>query len=206
MPGGGNSGFPRLLEVTEPFSIFPWGSRRTHVQNVPWPSSLPRRQSGHLSPLPAISAPPALVKPGSAADFGSEPRQVAVESSPEGDPALVWVRPDGRLPVTCFPGAQTELFSNHILITLGEKTRGLGDFFKKYVWGPGVGDTGLPGRVNFLLFITNRGPFLCFDDSRSGISKKARFFLTTPICRKRLRLSTNPGSAAPSMHFRGYTN
>ena len=134
---GDNSGFPRLLEVTEPFSIFPWGSRRTFVRNVPCPSSLPWQQSGHLSPLPAISAPPALVKPGSAADFGSEPRQVAVESSPEGDPALVWVRPDGRLPVTCFPGAQTELFSTHIIITHGEKTRGLGDFFKNMFGGLG---------------------------------------------------------------------
>ena len=132
---GDNSGFPRLLEVTEPFSIFPSGSRRTLVRNVPWPSSLPRRQSGHLSPLPAISAQPALGNLGSAAGFCSEPRQVAVKSNPEGDPALGRVRPTGRLPVTCFTGAQTELGSNYILITLGEKTRGQGDFLKNNFGG-----------------------------------------------------------------------
>jgi hypothetical protein len=68
---------------------------------------------------------------GSAAGLCSEPRQVAVKSSPEGDPALGRVRPTGRLPVTCFPGAQTELGSNYIVTTLGEKTRGQGDFLKK---------------------------------------------------------------------------
>ena len=72
---------------------------------------------------------------GSAAGFCSEPRQVAVKSSPEGDPALGRVRPTGRLPVTCFTGAQTELCSNYILITLGEKTRGQGDFLKNNFGG-----------------------------------------------------------------------
>ena len=60
----------------------------------------------------------------SAAGLCSGPRQVAVKSSPEGDPALGRVRPTGRVPVTCFPGAQTELGSTYILITPGEKTRG----------------------------------------------------------------------------------
>ena len=132
---GINSGFPRLLEVTEPFSIFPSGSRRTLVRNVPWPSSLSRRQSRHLSPLPAISAQPALGNLGSAAGFCSVPRQVAMKSNPEGDPALGRVRPDGRLPVTCFTGAQTELGSNYIVTTLGEKTRGQGDFLKNNFGG-----------------------------------------------------------------------
>jgi hypothetical protein len=45
------------------------------------------------------------------------------------------VRPDGRLPVTCFTAAQTELCSNHILITPGEKTRGQGGFLK-IILGP----------------------------------------------------------------------
>ena len=61
---------------------------------------------------------------GSAAGFCSEPRQVAMKSSPEGDPALGRVWPTGRIPVTCFPGAQTELCSTFIVITLDEKTRG----------------------------------------------------------------------------------
>jgi hypothetical protein len=55
---------------------------------------------------------------GSAAGFCPEPRQVAMKSSPEGDPALGRVRPTGRVPITCFPGAQTELCSNYILISL----------------------------------------------------------------------------------------
>ena len=60
----------------------------------------------------------------------SGPKQVAVKSSPEGDPALGRVRPTGRLPVTCFPGAQTELCSTYILTTLAEKTRGQEDFLQ----------------------------------------------------------------------------
>ena len=32
--------------------------------------------------------------------FGSWPQQVAVGFSPEGDPSLVWVRPNDRFPVT----------------------------------------------------------------------------------------------------------
>ena len=72
---------------------------------------------------------------GSAAGFCSEPRQVAVKSSPEGDPALGRVRPTGRLPVTCFTGAQTELCNNYILTTLAEKTRGQRDFLKNNFGG-----------------------------------------------------------------------
>ena len=53
-----------------------------------------------------------------------------MKSSPEVDPALGRVRPTARLPVTCLTGAQTELSSNYILITPGEKTRGLGNFWK----------------------------------------------------------------------------
>jgi hypothetical protein len=64
------------------------------------------------------------------------PSQVAVKSSPEGDPALGRVRPTGRVPVTCFTGAQTELGSNYILVTRGEKTRGAERFFEKYFWVP----------------------------------------------------------------------
>lgn len=74
---------------------------------------------------------------GSMAGFCSEPRQVAVKSSLEGDPALGRVRPTGRVPVTCFPGAQTELCSNYIIITLGKKTRGQGDFLKNNFGGLG---------------------------------------------------------------------
>jgi hypothetical protein len=81
-------------------------------------------------------------KLGSVAGFCPLPRQVAVKSSPEGDPALGWVRPDGRLPVTCFPGAQTELFSPHIIIILGENTRGQEDFLKN-IFGPGDRDASL---------------------------------------------------------------
>lgn len=126
---GDNSGFPRLLEVTEPFSIFPSGSRRTLVRNVPWPSTLLRRRSGHLSTLPAISAQPALGNPRVGGRLLLVPKQVAVKSSLESDPSLGWVRPTGRLPVTFCTGAQTELCSPYIIITLGEKTRGQGDFF-----------------------------------------------------------------------------
>jgi hypothetical protein len=64
-----------------------------------------------------------------------------VKSSPEGDPALGRVRPAGRLPVTCFTGAQTELCSNYIVTTLGEKTRGQGDFLKKNFGGLEEKDT-----------------------------------------------------------------
>ena len=81
------------------------------------------------------------------------PRQVAVKSSPEGDPALGRVRPAGRLPVTCFTGAQTELGSNYILATLGEKTRGQGEFLKnifgRLIWGR----LALSARGNGLFFI-----------------------------------------------------
>jgi hypothetical protein len=132
---GDNSGFPRLPKVTEPFSIFLSGSRRTPVRNAPWPSSLPRRQSGHLSPLPEISAQPALGIHRVSGRLLLRPKQVAVKFSPEGDPALVWVRPTGRLPVTFFTGAQTDLCSNYIVITLGEKTRGQGDFLKNNFGG-----------------------------------------------------------------------
>jgi hypothetical protein len=72
---------------------------------------------------------------GSGTGFCSEPRQVAVKPNLEGDPALGRVRPTGRIPVTCFPGAQTELCSNHILISLGKKTRGQGDFLKNNFGG-----------------------------------------------------------------------
>jgi hypothetical protein len=58
-----------------------------------------------------------------------------VKSNPEGDPALGRVRSDDRLPVTCFPGAQTELGSKNILITLGEKTRWKRDFLKNNFGG-----------------------------------------------------------------------
>ena len=72
---------------------------------------------------------------GSAAGFCSEPRQVAMKSSLEGDPAPGRVRSTDRLPVTCFTGAQTELCSNYILISLGKKTRGQGDFLKNNFGG-----------------------------------------------------------------------
>ena len=74
---------------------------------------------------------------GSAAGLCPEPRQVAVKSSPEGDPALGRVRPTGHVPVTCFPGAQTELCSTYIVITRGEKTRGQRDFLKNNFGGLG---------------------------------------------------------------------
>jgi hypothetical protein len=118
---------------------------------VPWPSSLPWRQSGHLSPLPAISAQPALGNLGSAAGSCSEPRQVAVKSSPEGDPALGRVRPDGRLPVTCLAGAQTELCSNYIITSLGEKTRAW-DIFFKICLGPQIGSRARQDRGNAFFY------------------------------------------------------
>ena len=128
---GDNSGFPRLLEVTEPFSIFPSGSRRTPVRNVPWHHSLHRQRSRHLSPLPAISAQPALGNPWVSGRLLLEPKQVTVKSSPEGDPALGRVRPDGRLPVTCFTGAQTERPSKYIINHPSEKNKSTGIFFEK---------------------------------------------------------------------------
>ena len=64
---------------------------------------------------------------------------MAVKSNPEGDPALGRARPDGRLPVTVFTGAQTELGSNYILIILPKKTRGQGDFLKNIFEVPEMG-------------------------------------------------------------------
>ena len=58
----------------------------------------------------------------------SGPKQVALRFSPEGDPALVWVRPAGRLPVTVFTGAQTERPSNHINNHPEAKSKGLQKF------------------------------------------------------------------------------
>ena len=57
------------------------------------------------------------------AAVGSGPKQVAVMSSPEGDPTLFRVRPISRLPVTVFTGAQTERPSKYILVILSENAR-----------------------------------------------------------------------------------
>jgi len=90
---------------------------------------------------------------GSAAGSCSEPRQVAVKSNPEGDPALGRVRSDDRLPVTCFPGAQTELGSKYILITLGENTRGRRELLKNIFGGLSLGTPALSARGDGLFFI-----------------------------------------------------
>jgi hypothetical protein len=70
---------------------------------------------------------------------GSGPKQVAVKSSPEGDPALVWVRPDGRLPVTVFTGAQTERPSNYYLSHLCRKRKTSHEIFYQKNWQAGTG-------------------------------------------------------------------
>ena len=132
---GDSSENPRLPGTTKPFSLLPQGKA---------PDLRPERSVAILS-APAAERAVAfsgyssrlthLLDGGSMEAVGSGPKQVAVKSSPEGDPALVWVRPAGRLPVTVFTGAQTELGSKYILITLAEKTRGQGDFFiKKIGW------------------------------------------------------------------------
>ena len=59
----------------------------------------------------------------------SGPKQVALKFSPKGDPALMWVRPAGRLPVTVFTGAQTERPSVYIYNHLFRRGKGLGKFF-----------------------------------------------------------------------------
>ena len=64
---------------------------------------------------------------------GSGPKQVAVKSSPEGDPALVWVRPDDRLPVTVFTGAQTERPSDYHINHPFRKHKGPVRFFIKKI-------------------------------------------------------------------------
>jgi hypothetical protein len=57
------------------------------------------------------------------------------------------VRPDGRLPFTFFTGARTDLYRNYIIITLGEKTRAQGIFYKKN-WGAQTGTyTAPPGEA-----------------------------------------------------------
>ena len=110
-------------EVAEHLS----GTFRGHLHCLGGRAGIYRRcrQSAPSRPLRTL---------GSAAGSCSVPRQVAVKSSPEGDPALGRVRSVGRLPVTCFTGAQTELGSNCILVTLGEKTRGQGNFWKIILW------------------------------------------------------------------------
>jgi hypothetical protein len=158
---GVNSGFPRLPKVTEPFSIFPSGSRRTSVRNVPWPSSLPRRQSGHLSPLPAISAQPALVNPWVGGRLLLEPKQVAVKFSPEDDPNLVWVRPTGRLPVTFFTGARAERPSKHIINHPAGKNKGAGRYFEKYFYGSEIGKPALGHFLSAPLIYSPGGLIFC---------------------------------------------
>jgi hypothetical protein len=61
----------------------------------------------------------------------SGPKQVAVKFSPEGDPALFRVRPDGLLPVTVFTGAQTDRPSNYDINHLCQKHKGPVRFFIK---------------------------------------------------------------------------
>jgi hypothetical protein len=77
----------------------------------------------------------------------SDPKQVAVKFSPEGDPALFRVRPAGRLPVTVFTGAQTERLSNHIINHPFRKHKDSVNFFiRKISWlrqGGGLSGKGL---------------------------------------------------------------
>ena len=132
---GDSSENPRLPGTREPFSLLPQGEA---------PDLRPKRSVAILSASAAERAVAfsGLQRPanpsarlGSMEAVCSGPKQVAVKSSPEGDPALVWVRPDDRFPVTVFTGAQTDHLSNYHINHLFRKHKAPVRFFiKKNAW------------------------------------------------------------------------
>jgi hypothetical protein len=98
---------------------------------------------------------------------GSGPKQVAVKSSPEGDPALFRVRPAGRLPVTVFTGAQTERPSNYYLSHLFRKHKTSQEIFYQKNWQAGTGLGGPAGKGLFPLSLS--AIFLAFFLKATGL-------------------------------------
>jgi len=135
--------FPGFPEPRNLFHSSRRERRRTFVRNVPWHLSLHRQRSGHLSSLPAISAQPAHLEPSGYRWLSLRANAGCHVVQSGGQPAPRWGAAWKLFPRN-LNGAQTELSSDYIIITLGEKARGQGNFLKK-IWVPEIVKLGLMG-------------------------------------------------------------